>query len=159
MTTQVDYTPEEWSLLLTTPYAAARAVMAASPSRVRGILLETEALSQAWSEAVQDAADDDLIRLLFLSLADGATPWSDVDGPPHLAVRDGIARCRRAIAVLAARASPEETGRYRKFILAAAFAVAGAAREGRLGLFGEHISPEEQAVLEQITDALNPSAA
>lgn len=159
MTTQADFTPEEWTLLKTAPYAAAVAIMAASPSRARGVILETGALSDAWAEAGQDAADDDLIRQLFLSLADGPSPWNDVEGPANVAVRNGVARCRQAISLLIAKAAPEAVERYRKFILAVAFGVADAAREGRLGVLGKRISPEEQAVLDQIADALNPPEA
>ena len=166
MTTQSNFTTEEWALLLKAPYAAALAIMAADPSGARGVINETLAISEAWEEANARSPKDALVNALFLSLATdeaiqaARNDWDAIrlsrrsSPAAEENAASGIERCRQAWALAEQKASPEEAEAYRQLVMSVARTVASAAREGRTGLFGPAISAAEQAALEKIAAAL-----
>ncbi|MEN9938231.1 MAG: hypothetical protein RLZZ387_4810 [Chloroflexota bacterium] len=68
---------------------------------------------------------------------------------------EALELCRQAIALVEARALPQEADDYASFVLFLASRVARAASEGGLlGLGGEKVSPTERATLREIATAL-----
>ena len=70
------------------------------------------------------------------------------------------AHLRRAIAILEAHATPQETDAYKTFVMTVAQAVAAAHKEGGfLGIGGTAISDAENAALDEISSAMGPPPA
>jgi hypothetical protein len=70
-------------------------------------------------------------------------------------------RLRAAVAILATKATPEETDAYKAFVMTVAQAVASAHKEGGfLGIGGQQISDAEKHALDEISTTLgSPPAA
>lgn len=64
-------------------------------------------------------------------------------------------KCRRAVAIVSEKGTPEESAEYRDWIAEVAYQIANAAREGGfLGFGGERISGAEKKFLEELSQAL-----
>ncbi len=68
-------------------------------------------------------------------------------------------RLGEAVAILEAKASPEEVATYKRFVVAVAEAAAGAHREGGFaGIGGQQVSEAEQAALDDMAATLESRA-
>jgi hypothetical protein len=154
MTTRSDYTDDEWQLLHELPDAVATLVLMAGSSGPLGTIREMEALGRANSRAAARVADVPLIQELARSLPPVHA------GPQKPRQGDTLDMCREAVALLDAKAAPEEAAAYRRWIMAVAEEIAGAAKEGAfLGFGGERVSTWETEVMSEVSQALGLPAA
>ena len=155
MSTKADLSATNWAALVAAAPAIARAVSASSGSSGQS---ETElnAFVQFVSDAAAGAGDDILGQLVSdvgSLLAVGVEP---VSGDAFM---DGLEQARRAGAIVAVELDPAEADSVRAWYLAAAQAVAAAAREGGvLGIGATDLSTWERQTIQSIADALGSEA-
>jgi hypothetical protein len=143
MTTKAAFSPEEWKVVLEGPPSAGMIVITAARG---GMFRETVAMSKAYAEARAQHGESELLDEIV-----AAKPEMD-HTRYHSAeeLRDnGLQRLRDAVALLEAKAAPEELDGYRRFVLALANRVAAAHREA-----GQSVSPGEAEAIQQIATAL-----
>ena len=156
MTRKADFNAEEWATVAEGPlYAGMRVISADRGGTVR----ESLALGRVYQEARAGHGESELLDELVKS-----PPSIDPDrvreaGGNIAAVASE--RLREAIGILEAKATPEETDAYKRFVMTVAQAVAAAHKEGGfLGIGGKQISDAENQALDEISMALgSPPAA
>jgi hypothetical protein len=149
MTAKADFTPEEWTVVLEGPPSAGLIVITAQRG---GTFRETYSMAKAYTEARQNHGASELLDEIV-----SAKPHVDhtrYSSPDELK-QAGLQRVRDAVALLEAKASPEEVEEYRRFVVTLAEKVANAHREGG----DSAVSDAEQAAIEEIRGALGSSSA
>jgi hypothetical protein len=148
MTTSADLTPEEWQTVIQAPPAAGLIVVTASSG---GTFRETFAMGKAYAEARQMHGESALLDEI-------ASTKPKIDrhryGSPEQLRTQGLDDVHAAVAVLEAKATPDEVDGFRRFVTALAEKVASAHRED-----GVAVSPPEQAALNEISAALGSPGA
>jgi hypothetical protein len=143
MTDKTDFTEEEWDLVLEGPPGAGMAVLTAERG---GTFRETFALGKSYAEArKQHGASQLLDEIIAAKPKIDRTRHGSVDELKQHALQ----RLREATALLEGKATPEEVGDYRRFVLAVAEKVAAAHSEG-----GVDVSEAERAAIGEISAAL-----
>ena len=148
MTTKAAFSPEEWDTVLQGPPTAGMIVITAAHG---GTFRETIAMAKAYTEARTEHGESELLDEIV-----AAKPEVDhtrYHSPEELR-ENGLAHLRSAIALLESKATTEELGQYRQFVLTLANKVAAAHRE-----HGQEVSPAEAEAIEQITAALGASGS
>jgi hypothetical protein len=155
MAGQSDFTKDEWKLLNEAVDAAAVAVLAAQPGDA---VAEREATFAAWRESAQQPFAD---NQLVLSLVRNRDTWGEEmrfrnaseESLSTIPLDEARARavdlCKRAAAVVAVKASPQESAGYREWVLYLMHRVADAVHTG-----GGPASPLEQSVMDDVAAAL-----
>jgi hypothetical protein len=155
MTRKADFNAEEWSTVVDGPLYAGMRVISADRG---GTLRESLALSRVYQEARAGHGESELLDELVKS-----APSIDPDRVKEAGGNIGAVtseRLREAIRVLEAKATPEEIDAYKRFVMTAAQAVAGAHKEGGfLGIGGKQISDAENQALDEISTALGSPPA
>jgi hypothetical protein len=155
MTRKADFNAEEWSTVVEGPLYAGMRVISADRG---GTLRETLALSRVYQHAREGHGQSDLLDELLKS-----PPSIDPDrvreaGGNIAAVASE--RLREAIGILEAKATPEETDAYKRFVMTVAQAAASAHKEGGfLGIGGKQISDAENQALDEISTSLGSPPA
>jgi peptidyl-tRNA hydrolase len=143
MTTKAAFAPEEWKLVLEGPPAAGMMVVTAARG---GSFRETIAMSKAYAEARAQHGESELLDEI-------AAAKPEIDHARYHSAEElrenALAHVRDAAALLESKATPEELGGYRAFVLTLANKVAAAHREG-----GQSVSPAEAEAIQEITAAL-----
>ncbi len=151
MTTKADFNAQEWDTLVQGPLMAAMQVVAAERG---GTIRESLAVGRTYAEARKHQGESALLDEIVAS-------------PPALdpnRLREGggdvkslaTSRLAEAVALVDSKATDEEAGAYKAFVLTVAEAAAGANREGGfLGIGGKPVSANEQAALDEIRTALH----
>ncbi len=148
MTTKAAFSPEEWDTVLQGPPTAGMIVITAAHG---GTFRETFAMSKAYTEARTEHGESELLDEIV-----AAKPEVDhtrYHSPDELR-EAGLAHLRSAVALVQSKATTEELGDYRQFVLTLANKVATAHRE-----HGQAVSPAEAEAIEQITAALGTSGS
>jgi hypothetical protein len=148
MTSKSDFTAEEWKLVLEGPPSAGMIVVTAQRG---GSWRETIAMAKSYVEARQQHGKSELLDDIV-----AAKPERDHTHYHSLEElkTHGLQLLRDAVALLATKASMEEVGEYRQFILTLSEHVAAAHRE-----HGVEVSVAEQAAINDITGALGVAVA
>jgi hypothetical protein len=155
MTRKADFNAEEWSTVVEGPLYAGMRVISADRG---GTLRETLALSRVYQHAREGHGQSDLLDELLKS-----PPSIDPDrvreaGGNIAAVASE--RLREAVGILEAKATPEETDAYKRFVMTVAQAAASAHKEGGfLGIGGKQISDAENQALDEISTSLGSPPA
>jgi hypothetical protein len=155
VTKRADFNAEEWSTVVDGPLYAGLRVIAASRG---GTLRESLAMGRVYQEARAHHGESELLDDLVKS------PPS-IDAGPGREAQGNIGaltsqHLRDAIGIVGAKATPEETDSYKKFVMTVAQAAAGAHKEGGfLGIGGKQISDAENEALDEISTALGPPPA
>jgi hypothetical protein len=151
MTSKADFTPEEWKLVLEGPPSAGMVVITAQRG---GLLRETVSMAKAYAEARQHHGQSELLDEIVAAkpAIDHARYGSLEELKEHC-----LAHLREAVALLEAKATPQEVDEYRQFILNLADKVATAHREGD-GAEGR-VSDAERAAIGEIAQALGATTA
>lgn len=147
MTTREAFALDEWTAVLEGPPTAGMIVVLASSG---GMFKETFAMSKAYAEAREAHGQSELLDEIV-----SARPKTDhgrYSSREELR-DDGLSRLRAAVALLEAKATPDEVEGYRRFVLAVADKVAQAHREG-----DQTVSPGEAEALDQIAQAVSADA-
>src|SRR6202035_3306584 len=148
MTSKSDFTTEEWQLILEAPPSAGMIVVIAQRG---GSFRETIAIAKAYVEARQQHGESELLDEIV-----AAKPERDhthYHSPEELKQHE-MQHLRDSVALLEGKATPAEVDEYRRFIVTLAQKVAAAHRE-----HGQVVSEPEQAAIDDITTALNATAA
>jgi hypothetical protein len=148
MTGKADFTEEEWETVLEGPTSAGLIVSAASRG---GTFRESFSMAKGYSEARQHHGESQLLDEITSSRpkVDRTREHSlDELKQHHLGV------LQQAIALVQAKASPDEVDGYRRFILALAERVASAKEEG-----DEPVSDAERAAIGEVAAAIGAEAA
>jgi hypothetical protein len=149
MTTKTEFNADEWERVARAPALAGLMVILADRG---GAIRESIALGKAYAEARRDGGSELLEQLV------ASAPQLDrqsVGQPDQLPER-----IREAVRIVEEKATPEEAGQYRQFVLRVADVVAHAHKEGGvLGIGGKEVSQEEQAVLDRLASTLGTSSA
>jgi hypothetical protein len=148
MTTKAVFNAEEWERVARAPALAGLMVIFADRG---GTIRESIALGKAYTEARRDGGSELLEHVV------GSPPQVD---PKSIGSPDQLPeQIREAIRIVEQKATPQEADEYRQFILRVADVVAHAHKEGGvLGIGGKEVSPEEQAVLDQLASTLGTPA-
>jgi len=148
MTSKSDFTAGEWKLVLEGPPSAGMIVVTAQRG---GSWRETIAMAKSYVEARQQHGNSELLDDIV-----AAKPERDHTHYHSLEElkTHALQLLRDAVALLATKASVEEVGDYRQFILTLSQHVAAAHRE-----HGVEVSEAEQAAINDITEALGIARA
>lgn len=161
MTTAVDYTDDEWQLLVDVPMMVGAAVMLIGKSGL-GSMKESFAMAQETIAAVKDYPDNELIQAIVharIHEKKRATIES-LDNPYRGMKREEFLQAtkKKAEAVaelLAKKSTPEEAREYKEWAFYIGDKVANAASEGGfLGFGGEQFSDEERNALNELMAAI-----
>jgi hypothetical protein len=149
MTTKADFNAEEWEQVTGGPALAGLIVIAAQRG---GTIRETVAMAKVYSAARAEHGDSDLLGELV------ATP-PRVDQKQFTSAEDlrtrGLGLITQAVALVEAKATPEELEAYRAFALTVAQRAAEADKSGGfLGVGGERVTEAESAALDDVAGAL-----
>ncbi len=162
MSTQSDYTPEEWKSITLGPFLAGLYITMADRSGLGGFVKETMTIGKVIAEAGK-SDEVEVVSSLVKSMRDAG--FSGRPQLPDLPKEDDPAVLRNAMAehmteaaaAIAAK-SPEEAEAYKNWLLSAAKRVSEAAKEGGfLGVGGVLVSEEEQKALEELAGTLGVS--
>ncbi len=123
MTTRAAFTDDEWKVVVEGPTSAGMLVVTASKG---GMVRETFAMSKAYAEARTAHGESELLDAVV-----AARPKVDHAhaGSPEAAREHLLGILGDATALVASKASVDELGQYRRFVLAVADKVAAAHRE------------------------------
>ena len=139
MATKNDFSAEEWKQLVEGPTTAGLIVLTSAGG---GTFRETFALARAYTDARKEHGESELLDELV-----SAKPEYDRHryGSTEELHDKGLQDIGNAVSLLRAKATPEETDAYRKFVLTVASNVAAAHKEQ-----GQQVSPKEQAALDEV---------
>jgi hypothetical protein len=143
MTGKVDFTQEEWEVVLEGPPSAGMIVLTAQRG---GAIRESLAIARAYVEARQQHGESQLLDEIV-----AAKP--EIDHTRYHSVEElkqhGLQHLRDAVELLERKATADEVEGYRRFVLTLADKVANAHREGATS-----VSDAEQAAIEEISTSL-----
>jgi hypothetical protein len=162
MTTKADFTDEEWAALRRAPLVAGMAITLADPGGPVEVFKETTAVlkdvlatGESRGDLVGEAASDlrELAQKHEKPLGDFKPRGADAG----VQVLDELGRVR---AIVDAKASPDESEAFRKWLMECAQRAAEAAKEGGfMGFRAERVSEGEQRMLERLRSTLGVGAA
>jgi hypothetical protein len=143
LTSKNDFTDDEWKLVLQGPTSAGMMVAA---SESGGTFRESFSMAKAYTEARKDHGESELLDTIV-----STKPQVDrtrAHSQEELSQR-ALQHLQEAIAVLEAKATPEEIEDYRRFVLGLA---------GRVAEAHKGVGDSEQGAIEQIAGALGTDA-
>ncbi len=143
MTASADFTPEEWETVREGPTSAGIIVSAAERG---GTFREAFAMAKAFAEARQEHGESQLLDELVAAKPD--VDRTRAHSPEELKAH-GLQKIREAVALVEQKASAEELGEYRQFVVALAKRV-GEAKGG--------VGEAEAAAIGEIETALGGAA-
>ena len=143
MTGKAAFSEQEWKTILEGPPSAGMILVTAGRG---GTIRETLAIGKAYAEARKQHGSSELLDEII-----AAKP--EIDHTRYHSFEElkehGLQHLRDAVAVLDAKATPDEVEDYRGFVVALAERVAHAHRED-----GVEVSPPEQAAIDEISASL-----
>jgi len=143
MTGKAAFSEQEWKTILEGPPSAGMILVTAGRG---GTIRETLAIGKAYAEARKQHGSSELLDEII-----AAKP--EIDHTRYHSFEElkehGLQHLRDAVAVLDAKATPDEVEDYRGFVVALAERVAHAHRED-----GVDVSPPEQAAIDEISASL-----
>ncbi len=162
MTSQADYTPEEWWLLKETPFLVGAAVMFSAYSGIGGTMREIVANAHSIVNAAQLFPDNELINGLVTpddgpdyGPAPAETGDADKRARQEHAKKDALEMCRQVADLLDRKSTADEAHEYKQWVMAIGGDVASAAEEGGiLGIGKKKVSEPEIKTLSEIAAAL-----
>jgi hypothetical protein len=162
VTTKNDFSEEEWTRIVRAPFVAGLAIALADPGGPVEVAKESMAMIKA---ATNPSSREQLISEVALDIqADvqqkrnplkGYRPTSPGTAPTGDQV---LVELRAVHAIVAARATPDETAAFGQWLVDSAQAAANAAKEGGfLGFGAEQVSEGELHMLDQVRAAVAPA--
>jgi hypothetical protein len=143
MTAKTEFTDDEWKTIESGPTGAGLVVITASRG---GTFRETFSMAKAYTEARQEHGESELLDELVSEKP--KFEKGHRQSPEEL--RDqSLNNLRDAVGLIEQKATPEELGAYRKFVVGLAERVAHAHKED-----GQEVSPAEQSAIDEIKGAL-----
>lgn len=157
MTTQTDYTAEEWTALVRSPLVAAVAITLADPGGPIEIVKESAAALRTVTEPV--AEQPELVAAVKSEITAMAqrreSPLKEFKPRGADAPQQVLDELRAVNAILTAKATPDEAAAFRAWLTHAAQAAADAAKEGGfMGVGAVRVSEGEQHMLTELAKVL-----
>jgi len=161
MTSQSNYTTEEWNLICKAPLSVGGAIAAASASGVVGTLKEGMAITNGMRNAAQHHLSNQLIQEVvpkgisreqidsWANTARGMLNQSSAASTKKM----GIETCRQVSNLLRTKSDPREAEEYKRWLLEIGKQVAESANEAA-NVGGVAVSQEEAQTLNEIASAL-----
>ena len=154
MTTKAEFNGEEWDKIAAAPAIAGLIVASAQRG---GTIRESLAMAKTYAAAKQEHASGDLVGEIVASA-------------PHLDAKEfsskedlhtrGLGKISEAVELVREKATVDELVDYREFVRNVAQHAAEADKSGGfLGIGGERVTGQEEAVLGEITAALGDEPA
>ncbi len=161
MTTKNDFSEEDWTRIVRAPFVAGLAIALADPGGPIEVAKESMAMIKS---ATNPSSREQLIAEAALDIQaevqakrnplKGYRPTSPGTAPAGDQVLVELGEVR---AIVAARATPEETAAFGQWLIESAQAAADAAKEGGfLGFGAKQISEGEQHMLDKVREAVSP---
>jgi hypothetical protein len=149
MTTKADFNAEEWDQIAQGPALAGLIVIA---SQRGGTIRESLAMAKTYGEAQKSHTAGDLLADLVKSAPNlNAKQFSSKEDMRT----SGLQKITEAVALVQAKATPEELADYRSFAMTVAQHAAEADKSGGfLGIGGERVTGNEESALNEIAAAL-----
>ncbi len=146
MTTEADFSEQEWELVREGPTSAGMIVITAQRG---GTFRETISMAKAYAQARQQHGQSELLDAIV-----AAKPEIDHSRYPSAEElkEHALARIRDAVALLETKATPQELDEYKHFIVSLAEEVARAHREG--GRDEDPVGDAERAAIAAIVNAV-----
>lgn len=155
-----DYTPEELTTLAGAVMLSGMAVSMVDVGVV-STAIEANALAQEVAGAADRYPANSVIQSLFSKQATQQATQQGLkievkpeDMQPETAVDTAIEKINAALAILNAKATPEQAQEFKEFIYTCADRVANAAGSGLFGAGNPKISPREAVALDKLKVAL-----
>jgi hypothetical protein len=162
VTTKSDFSEEEWIRIVRAPFVAGLAISLADPGGPIETAKETMATLKA---ATNPASREQLVAELALDIQNQVQQKQNPLKGYRPSSEEGTAsggeqvliELKAVQAIVAARATPEETAAFGQWLLTSAQAAADAAKEGGFMGFGaEQVSQGEQEMLDRVRSAVHP---
>ena len=155
MSTQKDYSAEEWQAVVIAPVLAGMLVITSDPA-VFGSVKESAVIAAAINEYGQ-TSDTELIREIGRAMSGKDKP----DMPelptkegPNAVMKELAKKCHGAARIVESK-SPEELEAFNAYLIDIATKTAEASKEGGfLGIGATRVSEQEKAAISQLTEAL-----
>jgi hypothetical protein len=162
VTTKSDFSEEEWTRILRAPFVAGLAISLADPGGPVEAAKESMATIKA---ASNPSSREQLVTEAALDIQNelqqkrnplkGYRPSVEGTAPSGEQV---LVELSAVQAIVAARATPEESAAFGDWLVATAQAAASAAKEGGfMGFHAERVSKGEQEMLDHVREATSPS--
>src|SRR5688572_32010577 len=161
MAKKVDFTSEEWQLILSMPQVASLYLVLASPSNPLGLAQEMIASSKGIVETLKTSSGNELIDAVAADIREKVEKRERLEPPLKTSndLNQMKAQCLQAcreVAVLLSQKAPADARAYKQWVYQAAQNTANAAKEGGVfGIGGEPVSEAETAALKEIATALD----
>ena len=155
MSTQADYSSEEWQEIINAPVLAGMLVITADPA-IFGSIKESAAIATTINEFGQ-TSETELIREIGRSMSGENKPEK-----PELPTKEGpeavlnalVKKCHGA-ALIVQDKSPEEAEAFNQFLMDVAKRTAESSKEGGfLGIGATRVSDKEESAIRLLADAL-----
>lgn len=148
MTSQFDFSNDEWEHVAMTPVLVGMAVAKAEESGFLGSLRETRTLV---ASLTPDATDNPAHALIDQAAATDTQAKYDAfkSGTPDVLAEAAVTACRELKTILAGVATPEEASAFAHWVIEVAQSVAEAAKE-----HGVRISAGEAALIDELRTTL-----
>jgi hypothetical protein len=162
VTTKNDFSAEDWNRIARAPFVAGLAISLADPGGPIETAKETMATLKA---ATNPASREQLVAELALDIQSQIQQKQNPLKGYRPSSKEGTAsggeqvlvELKAVQAIVAARATPDETAAFGDWLVAAAQAAANAAKEGGFMGFGaEQVSKGEQEMLARVNAAVRP---
>ena len=155
MSTQEDYSREEWLEVITAPLMAGMLVITSDPA-LFGSIKESAAIAKTINEYGQTSKTE-LIREIGQAMSGKDKPempkLSTSQGSDAV-MKDLVKKCHSAARIVESR-SPEEAEAFNAYLINIAKKTAEASKEGGfLGIGATRVSDQEKAALRLLSDAL-----
>ena len=159
MTTKADFTDEEWARLERAPIVAGMAISLADPGGPIEAVKESLATFRTVAEA-KTGGRGELVDAVATSVSEKTqhrkSPLADFKPKGAMAGEQILEELRAVNQLLTEKATPEEAGAFREWLLTAAKRSAEAAKEGGfLGFKAERVSQGEQQMLDKLGEVLS----
>lgn len=157
MTTQADYSADEWNLLLQAPAVAALFVIQAEPYQPRLAIQKLFAALEAITACVPPSSDSELIERVVAAARAGQAPRWPSTYPRNMYIARFWAfdACRQVASLLAQKAPQGEASAFSRWLLGVSLRVALTADSaGEPGAYIALAGPARRA-LEQLAVALD----
>jgi len=164
MAKKVDFTAEEWQLILSMPQVASLYLALASPSNPLGLAQEMIASTKGIVETIKTSSGNELMDAVSADIREKVEKRERLEPPFKTSndLNDMKAQCLQAcreVAVLLSQKAPADAQAYKQWVYQAAQNTANAAKEGGVfGIGGEPVSEAETAALKEIAMALDISS-
>ncbi|UCG23284.1 MAG: hypothetical protein JSW55_14155 [Chloroflexota bacterium] len=155
MSSQKDYSGEEWQAVVTAPLSAGMLVITSDPA-VFGSMKESAVIATTINEYGQ-SSETELIREIGRAMTGNDKPQMPelpTKEGPKAVMKELVKKCHGAARIVEGK-SPEEVEAFNAYLIDIAKKTAEASREGGfLGIGATRVSAQEKAAIDQLADAL-----